>query len=232
MATRLQELKKEFLMLLAEALAPLGFKPRGEDFYRLQPYGKDIINVTFVSHPKLDFEAGLDIGVRHDAVEELVNAHRPDLPKSMVKWTDTIGNRLDNMTRQFTEWKWEISEDADLKQVVRNLMKTAVHSVALPYFGRFSSLEEVLRMLSEDDSTWGSEAHRMGMSVGSPNGGMHAIAVAFLLDKRNEFEELVDRLTRVYKQEVADGSFSYEQMLPSFLALAEDLKRRWTEREY
>lgn len=226
MAIRLQELKKEFLGLLADALTPLGFKRRGEDFYRLQPYGKDIISVTFVSHPELDFKVKLDIGVRHDTVEEMVNAYCPDMPKNMVKWTDTIGNRLDNLTRQFTEWQWEISEEADLKREVRNLMETAIHGIALPYFQRFSSLEEVLCILSK----WDEESHRKKMLLDIPATGMKAIAAAYILNKRDVFDDLLLRFIPSY-EERAREDIDCEQGLPHFLALAEDLKKRWSERE-
>lgn len=225
MATRLQELRKEFLSLLAESLAPLGFKRRGEDFYRTKPYGMDMINVTFISHPGLDFEAELDIGVRHAAVEEMVNAHCPDMPKNMAKWTDTIGNRLGNMTRS-VDWKWEISEKADLKQEVRNLMETAISGIALPYFQRFSSLEEVLRVLSR----WDEESKRMKMLLDIPATGMKAIAAAFILNKKEAFDDLLRRFIHSYEERMKKD-FDCEQGLPDFLALAEDLKKRWAEQK-
>lgn len=226
MVTRLQELRKEFLTILADALTPLRFKRRGDNFYRAQPYGKDIIEMTFVSHPGLDFEAEIFIGVRHDVVEEIVNAHCPHIPKELLKWTATVGNRLDNMTHS-VDWKWKISENVDLKQEVRNLMESAVRGIALPYFERFSSLEEVLQVLSR----WDDESERMEMAIDFPSAGMSAIAAAYVLENRNEFYHIFNSFLPVYKERAEQGNFVYESGLPEFLALADDLKKRWAEQE-
>ena len=217
MATSLQNVRKELLLRLGEELGEYGFARKGEDFARKTVYGKDLIQAFFVPHPGKYLGVDLSIGVRHDAVEDLVNAFTPGIPRKLKPWTETVGNRLDNMLGQFM--MWTIENEEQLKWGIRRMLRT-VRAVALPFFDRFSSLAECLKVLALD----GEEGSQF--KSGEPGRAMAAVAAAFVLGNRGTFDEVVEYKAR-FLREFCAGKELWEARLPEFLALVEDLQRRW-----
>jgi hypothetical protein len=97
-------------------------------------------------------------------------------------------------------------------------MMHTIKAVALPYFEKFSSLEEILAACSSDDNRIYPLTHCPSNLARAKK----AIAAAFLLGKKNGFDDLVDRyLTR----ETPDP-----QSLTDFLVLVRGLQQKWAER--
>lgn len=216
MATHLQNLRQEFLSRFAEELGQYGFARKGEDFARKTAYGRDLIQALFVAHPGKYFEVDLSIGVRHDAVESIVNPFTPRLDRDRWRWTKTVGNRLDNMLGRYMSWR--IADERELESGLRRMMDT-LRVVAFPFFDRFSLLPECLKVLLRDD-----DEGRQFYVVDVPR-AMAAVAAAFVLGDRKVFDEVVEYKTRFLKKFCA-GKPQLELQWPEFIALVEDLKRR------
>jgi len=232
MPTEFPRLRKQFLKRFAEELAPLGFKKSDQFYYRRTFYGKDIIHATFVAHPGHHFEVNLSIGVRHDAVENIVLEFLTDYPKDLVTWSVTVGNRLDNLLLDFNTIEdiinksvsWVISDENDLEEELQSIMRM-VHDFILPYFQRFSSLEETLNVLSANDRE--STRHH---SRSAGWGAMDAVAAAFVRGDRNRFEEVVEQKIQ-YLAQIPLPNPQIDKLMPVFRALVENLRRRWDVKE-
>jgi hypothetical protein len=231
MPTEFPRLRKELLKRFAEELAPLGFKKSDQFYYRRTSYGKDIIHATFVSNPGRNFEIELSIGVRHDAVEEIIHEFAPP-PEWLMSWTETIGNRLDNLLLDYNTIEdiitkhvsWTIANDDDLEKELQSIMQM-VRNFILPYIERFSSLEEIVRVLSSENK----ESTKQDLFWG-PWRAMHAIAAAFVLGDRNRFDEVIEQKKRFLSQ-ISLPNAQMERDMPKLLAMIEELRRRWDEKE-
>lgn len=225
MAPQLKGFQEAFLTQLAEQLKPKGFKQKEQDFVRKTSWGDQSLHISFVRH-KEDVDLSVDVDVRHDAVEELVNTFentvRPNWAKMSKKdmaETATVGAELGNLSIR-RPIRWTIASEADIPTVCASVLE-AFEKIGMPYLERFASLEETLAALSRDDKeAW----------LFHPFDDVRAkkaIAAAFVSGKHELFEELVERKSQVLRekeQRKPTPPGTKDMGLPGFLAFVEYLQ--------
>src|SRR5687768_7494379 len=94
----LRELERSLLRATGMRVARLGFsaRPKGQTFLRQLSGGFVAMHLTFIEHES-DFDVTTDVGIRFDAVEELVNRSNPLLSNKEKFATCTLGAELGNL---------------------------------------------------------------------------------------------------------------------------------------
>ena len=222
MPTELPQLRKEFFDRLSSLLTPYGFKytQSWNIFTRKIDHGSDQIRFTWVSYPGDSFILEMSIGVRYDAIENLFKEYRKYLG-SYRKYTDTIGNLLPGMFRDWTG-TYDISNRADMETALINVMVT-IRDIAFPYFERFSTLEAIADILWRDDD----EARRLDLKESIP---YRALTAAYLLDNREAFENVI--LKHVESLQIrAENSVHDAETVEEYRRFEKMLRDKWTERD-
>jgi hypothetical protein len=214
MAMNIQEMEKDLIKKLAERVGEHEFdtRARAQSFYKQTPSGKVSLHLAFIEHV-IDFDVTVDIAIRFDALEDIINEGNSLLTASEKRKTFSIGAELGNIS----EWKpksWTVRSPADIEEVSRSIMDAFV-SIGLPYIEKYSNMETVLDALSGDDkATW----------LLNPLDDVRAkqtICLAFLLGQRDRFSELAAAKTEFLTSIKHPG-------LQSFLKLRDSLERKFT----
>jgi hypothetical protein len=196
-------LKEEVLSGFGEKLEQRGFARKKRDpqtFYRAIAGGWHAVHLAFVDH-RVDFDIAVDIAIRFDRVEELVNERNQLLSKAEQQRTATMGCELGNLTYG-RGMRWTVATEADVQTVVRSI-EEMVTTVALSYFDRFNSFEAALEVLSRDDR----EA-----SMHSPIDvarAKRAVALAFLLKDPSRFRDVVSKKRKVLEDRGDAGAVAF-----------------------
>lgn len=134
------------MLELAGLLRPEGWELRKstQSLYRKFPDRTDALHIAFVAHPD-DFDFSLDVAIRFEAVEALRNRDRSDLSKKDAARTFSLGAELGNLAGTGNA-RWTIRSAPDVPRVARASLQL-FRQVGLPFLERFSSLEEVDRVL-------------------------------------------------------------------------------------
>ena len=114
-----------------------------------KPWGSAqlLIHVAFISHAG-EFDAAIDIAVRHQQVEERLNAGRRTLTERQKRQTATVGAELGNLADGRPK-RWTVASAADLEPVATDIALW-VRGVGLSALERFASLDELARVLEAD----------------------------------------------------------------------------------
>ena len=171
--------------------------------------------MCFVRHAD-DVDVIGQIGVRFDAIEELKDGFKakPPFPVPKKLMTYTLGGEFGNMVGE-GQRRWTIADDQDVATAASGIMEK-LKTLGLPYFERFSSLEKILDVLSGDDKAAWQHCCLHG------DRAMSAIAAAYLLSRKEECLDLIQRKT-LYLESRNDPD------LPYFLEMARALKSRLGE---
>ncbi len=102
----------------------------------------------FVPHQDSNFDVTLDIAVRIDDVENIVNGEDQLLSIEEKRRTATVGCEIGNLTMG-RQKRWTISTSEDVNKFIAEV-GTMITSVVLPYVEKFSNLESLLTVLSSD----------------------------------------------------------------------------------
>ena len=143
------ELRSKLLAAVAAGLAPAGFAfQRSEQRFR-KSWGETqlLVHIAFIKHPD-DFDATVDVAVRHNAVEERLNAVRSYLSARDKRYTATVGVELGSWSVGAPR-RWTLRSASDLPSVTNGIL-SELRRVGVPFLERFSSLEEVKRVLDEN----------------------------------------------------------------------------------
>jgi hypothetical protein len=203
-----KELQKQLLLALAEKLAPNGFRKSEQRLVRRIPGGKQIFHLNFATHGDV-FKVIASVGVRHDSVEDLLQELDPVLStQSKRTKTATIADELGALYLG-RNLSWTIESEADVAEAGREIL-AAFNSIGMPYVERFSDLSEVLSTLSGDERAYDHV------------GAQRAIAAAFILGRKDLFDQLVEAKTRYMEQQ--NDRFGLAQFLP----VAEELAEWWS----
>lgn len=209
---------------LARELRPYGFSPRymERSYRRVTPYGFDAFGLSFVRTVRPVLIAHVHAAVRHDRVEDLCNRRALDLDAAQRRATCTVGGDLGELFTPGDLRLWVIEREVDLVDALLGITH-AFRNLALPYFDRFASLEEVLRICREDRvDRW-----RQSPEIHSPSPlrrAKTAIAAAFVLQDRAAFDDLVVRKARLLRRVL--GRYD-RSLLDRFNRLAVELDRDW-----
>ena len=213
---QLASVRETLLLRLNTQLTTIGFRRNGQSFSRAFHGGKGLFHVAWIPHQS-DFDVTADVAVRHDAIEDLVNKFdstiRPAwavLSKKEQTMTATVGAELGNLSIGMQR-RWTVTSEADVATACPSILE-AFKIIGVPYLQRFSSLEEVLSVLADDDKA--SWLHCPFHDVRAKK----AIAAAFVLGRRELFGKLVESKAQFLKERKDPG-------LSGFLSFAEHLAR-------
>lgn len=146
---KLAEWQRRLLSIVGQAMLPHGFEQRtkGQSLVKKCPFGHATFHLTFINH-SLDFDVTVDVGIRFDGVEDLVNKEKPFLTKAEKALTCTLGCELGTY-RDGGQKRWTVASEDDVP-VVANAIVGTLEETGLAYITRFSSLERALEVLSGD----------------------------------------------------------------------------------
>src|SRR5262249_4475601 len=212
MSTQFGRLKERLLERVSGQIRLYGFsrRPRFQEFSKKTYFGRQGFHLSFIRH-KLDFDVAADVGIRFDAVEDLVNKTKPFLSDTEKRNTYTLGADLGNLTGEGDK-RWTVTKLLDVEPVSESIMDS-FRSVAIPYFQRYSDSERVLQTLSSP---------AISDTIHSPIPGeraMQVIALAFLLGDRKRFLAISSAETRSL-------TARNDPALPRFLELRDHLKHQ------
>jgi hypothetical protein len=141
------ELRTNLLDVLEAALAPADFRRVEQSFWKPSGQGGLGMHISFIKHAA-EVDATIDVAVRHDAVEDRLNAVRADLSAREKRKTATVGvelgNRSEGRPRRYT-----VAGPVDVADAGARMLD-AISRVGLPFLERFASLDEVGRVLEAD----------------------------------------------------------------------------------
>ena len=124
--------------------------------------------------------------------------------------TWTLGCELGNLTGE-GQYRWSIADKADVVKAASGVVEK-FRAVGLPYLERFSSLEIVLEVLSGDDkAAWLHSAIHDCRA-------MRAIAAAYLLKRKQECLELIEKKTHFLEQRNSFGLNGFPEMTSALKA--------------
>jgi len=146
------ETKKSLLRQLAEELKSSGyrFKSARRSFERSTDCGKVSFHLAFINHPN-DFDITADIAIRFDALEDMLNAHRPYLSEKKKKGTFSMGTELGNWI-EGRQKRWSVRAESDVPPAVAAILKT-FRAHGEPYLEKYSNPENAYAVLSGDEET-------------------------------------------------------------------------------
>ena len=140
-------LRSDLLATLEAALVPAGFRRSDQSFRKPWGQARLCVHVSFIKHAA-DFDATIDVAVRHNQVEDRLNATRSDLSAREKRQTATIGVELGNWAVGRSH-RWTVAAPSDVAGVAASMMAEIRHT-GLPFLERFASLAEVGRVLDVD----------------------------------------------------------------------------------
>lgn len=192
----ISDLQKNALNEVSTRIIKYGFdgKPKGQSFYKAISSGHQAVHLSFIKH-KEDIDVTVDVAVRFNLVEDLINEYKPYLTKAQKKWTATLGCELGNLVDGAPR-RFRLYSVNDAGHVADEIMSFFA-STGIPYMEKYSNMEAALEALSGDDrNAWlhmpfhderAKRAITLAFLLGPP-GRFHKIAAAKeeFLTSRNE----------------------------------------------
>lgn len=209
---QIKELEKALLTELSEHVGEYGFdtKVKGQSFYKQMPFGRLAFHLSFIKH-KTDVDVTVDLAVRFDELEELVNEYENRLSKAQRKDTFSLGVELGNLS-EGRQKRWTVANLEDVEPVARSIMNSFA-AVGLPYLEKYSDLPTALEVLSGDDrAAWLHSPFHDARAK-------RALGLAFILGDRERFSQLADAKTEFLRSRNDSG-------LTSFLQFKDALEHR------
>lgn len=149
-----KELQKKLLASVGEKLAAFGFGKRAkqQSFYRAIEGGWACVHLSFIEHAD-DFDVTVDVAVRFNDVEDLVNSKNKLLTKREKLGTSTLGVELGNLSTD-EQKRWNISSEDQISSATDSIMD-AFDKLGEPYLLKFSSMDNAHKLLSSDEkNSW------------------------------------------------------------------------------
>ena len=209
MDLELKELQSDFLTALATELRRLGFKASRSArlLSKSTHVGSWLIGIGIIEHES-DFDITVDVDVRVDAVEKLVNQDNEWASPSQKLQTATVGVDLGNLA-DGRQRRWTVRRQPDVSSAVDSIVHE-FERFGIPFLERFSNLDTMLEELtSEGPRAWlYSPAHiyrcktivALGLLL-KGRGGAHSYVetcTKFLAERKDprlkEFTQFAERL--------------------------------------
>lgn len=146
----IQSLEQTLLDAVATCLAMYGFKKnKTQDIFKLYDWGKAAIHLSFIEHHN-DFDVTVDVAIRFDLLEDLVNKKNSLLSAKEKKNTFSMGAELGNL-KEGKPKRWTITGDTDFGVVAEEIRKCVVET-AIPYIEQYCDMRKAIDILAGDDS--------------------------------------------------------------------------------
>jgi Domain of unknown function (DUF4304) len=180
--------RKGLFGYLSPELAKYGFTARLSDsaFRRKFPHGQQSIHFQFIYHI-VDVDACVDIAVRFDQLEDLINKHKSYLTEKEKKDTWSLGAELGNIHRG-AAMRWTMYSGDDIEQASKDILEVII-STAIPSLEKYSDMSNAL------DAVSGDGPNDWLYSPFDNERAMRAIGLAFLLGDRTVFSQLAKAKT-------------------------------------
>jgi hypothetical protein len=185
--------QRALLQELGTRVTKYGFEPKpvGQSFYCDIPGGRWALHVSFIRHER-DLDVTVDVAVRIDAIEQIVNRHDAEMSDAEKRRSATLGAELGNIVKR-EPLRWGVSDASDILVAVDGIV-AAFEKIGLPYLKANSNVNAAYRVLASlDPRDW----------VHSPILGarcMRAVAAAHILGLNSDLDQLIhrcqDRLSR------------------------------------
>lgn len=217
-----RDLENALIERLSADLERQGFKfvKAHRSWRRKTPQTTLAFHLAIIHHPA-DFDVVADLAVRLDALASLLAEllGGADAAAAIVG-KFTVGVEVGNLTIG-QQRRWTVATAEDVGPVACSLME-AFESVALPYYREFSNPEQLLAVLSGDSRECWIHAPFDHIRA------IRAVALAFLLGRREQFEELAGRKRALLAMSKDRNA---QRNLPAFDGVVEQLRRRWATQQ-
>jgi len=168
---------------VSEKIAKYDFSGNQRDscFYKRTPFGRLAFSLAFIRH-RDDADVTLEMAIRFDELEDLVNEHENRLSKAQRKGTFSLGVELGNLS-EGRQKRWTVANLEDVEPVAQSIMNSFV-AIGLPYLEKYSDMRTALEVLSGDDrAAWLHSPFHDARAK-------RALGLAFLLGDREQFSQL------------------------------------------
>lgn len=210
--TKNQNLQKALFHNIASKLVPHGFSEADTQTVT-KPFslGRQAIHLAFIGG-STEFDVTVDVAVRFDATEEILNKRNIHLSAREKKETFTLGAELGRIEGG-GQLRWEVSDYNGIEPVAQ-AMYQKILAVALPYLERFSDPAQALAALSGDtrESWLHSPIHALR--------ARRALVLAFLTKNRTELVGLARSKAEFLRQRNDDGLRDFEEFAKSLIEQA------------
>jgi hypothetical protein len=202
------KLWKEMLLNAVDAqLAPCGFKKHGgQSFHKLYNWGKAAIHLSVIKHPD-DFDVTVDVAIRFDALEELVQQSNKFLTAKEKRNTFSMGAELGNLVEGKPR-RWSVASHADVHNVAEQVQEQ-ITSTAFPYIEQYGDMAKALQVLAGNDrDAW----------IHSPIAGeraKRAVGLAWLLGDKDKVKRLIESKTDLLRDRNDFGLADFEAFVKS-----------------
>ena len=146
----IKELQKNLLLSVGERLTTFGFgkKVKQQSFYRAIEGGWACVHLSFIKHAD-DFDVTVDVAIRFNEVEDLVNSKNNLLTQKEKEGTSTLGVELGNLSIG-EQKRWNISSEGQISLVANSVLEY-FEKFGHPYLLKYSSMDSAHDLLSSDE---------------------------------------------------------------------------------
>ena len=147
-------MKKALLASVGEKLSLYGFNKKAvmQSFYRGIEEGWVCAHLSFIDHYD-DFDVKIDVAIRFNKVEDLVNEHSNYLTKKEKDNTSTLGVDLGNLSGNRPQ-RWTINAEEQIGSVAESIFDV-FSMYGEPYLKKYSTIDKAYSLLSSDEeSVW------------------------------------------------------------------------------
>lgn len=193
------ELQIRLLEGLGRKLSAFGFgeKARQQTFYRPIDGGWACTHISFINHSN-DFDVTVDIGIRFDNVENLINNNNKFLTNKEKKETSTLGIELGNLV-EGEQRRWNVTSCGQMVSTIKSIVDVYA-KYGEPYLQKYSTIDTAYELLSSDEScVWKHSPFHATRAK-------KAIAIAKLLELPNIQNLILSR--RNFLEEINDFGLS------------------------
>lgn len=189
MKTHFNILQEALLTKLDAELSGFGFRLNlaKRVFRSRRHFGSVTITLNTIKHGNIDFDVTGNVGLRIDAVEEVVNKYNTMATDADKASTVTIGSEFGNIINGCQK-RWTVKDDGDIDGVSNEFLQN-VKMIAIPYIDKYSNLRNTLEVLSGNTpSSW----------LHSPSHGdrcRRALALAYILQDSQKIKFLIEANT-------------------------------------
>lgn len=212
MKTRLKILQENLLSSISLKLPDFKLNLTKREFRAKRNFGSVAIMVSFIKHGGSDFDITGSVGIRIDAVEDLVNEGNATTTKAEKASTFTMGAEFGNIING-QQKRWTIEDEGDLARVTVGFVQ-AVEDVGIPYIEKYSDMSKVLEALSGNESpNW----------LHSPIHGarcQRALALAYILRDNQKIAALTEQNIYFLKTRNDFGLQEFEKLSKKIKALS------------
>ena len=146
-------LKHMLVDAVASAIAASGFtKHGGQEFQKRYEWGCAEIHLSFIEHDH-DFDVTVDVGIRFDAVEDLVHRNNKLLTAKEKANTFSMGGELGNLM-EGKPVRWTVASEVDVSNVAEEIWER-IADTAIPYVEQYGDMNRAIEILSsEERAAW------------------------------------------------------------------------------